>query len=547
MTADLYIRVSTDEQADKGYSQRDQDDRLRKYCEANNIKVRRVIYEDHSAKTFNRPQWNNWLFDLKKQRGQIDVILFLKWDRFSRNAGDAYQMISILRKLGVEPQAVEQPLDLAIPENKLMLAFYLAAPEVENDRRALNVTYGMMKARKEGRWMGKAPLGYANKITENGKKYIAQKEPDASILKWAFHTIAQGQYQVEQIFKEVNKKGFKVCKSGFWNILRNPVYCGKILTCGWKDLHKTYVPGQHEAIISETTFSEVQDFLDGKKKNYRTKVGGLEILQLRGFVKCPKCGKLLTGSASRGHGGLYYYYHCSSVCGTRFKSDRANELFLGELKKYVPCAGMLEVFKLVINEVYTTKTKNKTEELKALKTELEQLNSRVTKARDLLLAGDIDAGDYKDIKAASESRISLLENKIFDLNKGSANIKPLLDKALNSLSRLDTLYEEADTKRKREIIGSMYPEKLTFDGNDYRTSRLNEAVELIYKLGEGFSQNKKGQISKKTDLSLQVGLLGFEPRQTESKSVVLPLHHNPILLPILFGIAKVGVSSKNAK
>ena len=25
-----------------------------------------------------------------------------------------------------------------------------------------------------------------------------------------------------------------------------------------------------------------------------------------------------------------------------------------------------------------------------------------------------------------------------------------------------------------------------------------------------------------------VGLLGFEPRQTESKSVVLPLHHNPI-------------------
>lgn len=37
--------------------------------------------------------------------------------------------------------------------------------------------------------------------------------------------------------------------------------------------------------------------------------------------------------------------------------------------------------------------------------------------------------------------------------------------------------------RKGEIIGSMYPEKLTFDGNDYRTYRLNEAGELIYKLG----------------------------------------------------------------
>ncbi len=74
----------------------------------------------------------------------------------------------------------------------------------------------------------------------------------------------------------------------------------------------------------------------------------------------------------------------------------------------------------------------------------------------------------------------------------------------------------------------MYPEKLTFDGMGYRTSRLNEAVELIYKLGEGFSENKKGQISIKTDLSSLVVPRGFEPRQTESKSVVLPLYYGTI-------------------
>lgn len=39
--------------------------------------------------------------------------------------------------------AIEQPLDLRVPENKMMLAFYLAAPEVANDRRALNVFQGM--------------------------------------------------------------------------------------------------------------------------------------------------------------------------------------------------------------------------------------------------------------------------------------------------------------------------------------------------------------------------------------------------------------------
>ena len=55
--ADLYIRVSTDEQAEKGFSQRHQEEMLQKYCLVNNIMVRKVIYEDHSAKTFNRPQW----------------------------------------------------------------------------------------------------------------------------------------------------------------------------------------------------------------------------------------------------------------------------------------------------------------------------------------------------------------------------------------------------------------------------------------------------------------------------------------------------------
>lgn len=59
MKADLYIRVSTDEQAEKGYSQRDQEERLRKYCELKQIAIRNVIMEDHSAKTFNRPEWQN--------------------------------------------------------------------------------------------------------------------------------------------------------------------------------------------------------------------------------------------------------------------------------------------------------------------------------------------------------------------------------------------------------------------------------------------------------------------------------------------------------
>ena len=76
---------------------------------------------------------------------------------------------------------------------------------------------------------------------------------------------------------------------------------------------------------------------------------------------------------------------------------------------------------------------------------------------------------------------------------------------------MDELCERADNKGKREIIGSIYPEKLVFDGFNYRTDGLNEAVELIYKLGEGFSENKNGQTELNFDLSTSVTWIGFEP------------------------------------
>jgi site-specific DNA recombinase len=70
------------------------------------------------------------------------------------------------------------------------------------------------------------------------------------------------------------------------------------------------------------------------------------------------------------------------------------------------------------------------------------------------------------------------------------------------------LYQDGDLKTKRRIISSIFPEKLVFNGNNYRTARVNEAVELIYNVGHGFSENKNGQTDKNFDLSTQVNRIG---------------------------------------
>lgn len=224
----IYIRVSTDEQSEKDYSLGHQEERIRQYCKLQNIEVVGFYKEDHSAKSFERPAFKQLLAFLKKSRGATNLLLFLKWDRFSRNTGDAYSMINQLNKLGVEPQAIEQPLDLNVPENKIMLAFYLAAQEVENDRRALNVIGGMRRALKEGRYCTAAPKGYRNTRDEGDKPLLASGK-DAHHVRWIFEEVAKGVHSVKDVWRMASEKGFSIGRSNIWNLLRNPIHYGSCL------------------------------------------------------------------------------------------------------------------------------------------------------------------------------------------------------------------------------------------------------------------------------------------------------------------------------
>ena len=78
----LYIRVSTDEQAEKGYSQKHQDDRLRQYCEHHNIEIVGSFWEDYSGKTFDRPEFNKFIEHLKRNRISTDSLRTRTTPRF---------------------------------------------------------------------------------------------------------------------------------------------------------------------------------------------------------------------------------------------------------------------------------------------------------------------------------------------------------------------------------------------------------------------------------------------------------------------------------
>jgi|SRR5690554_6816463 len=478
--ADLYIRVSTDEQADKGYSQRSQEEMLRKYCGNNCIEVRNVIFEDYSAKSFNRPEWKKFLSTLKKHKNKINLVLFTKWDRFSRNAGDAYQMINVLRDLSVEPQAIEQPLDLSIPENKMMLAFYLAAPEVENDRRALNVFYGMRRAKKEGRYMGLAPVGYRNKIDESGNKYIAPKEPDATILHWAFEELSSGTFNTEQVWKKAKDKGLKCSKNAFWQLIRNPLYCGKIFLPKFKDEESCFVEGQHQAIISEEMYEKVQEILDGRGRIYRSKIQTRNDFPLRGFLICPICGNLLTASKSKGRNKYYSYYHCRKGCTYRIGIEKLNQAFEYELRRFIPRKEVYAIYRNILGEIYYELTQSSQVSKRQILHQLKDYENRISHIRNLLATQKIDPIDYLEIKTQYNSSVDDLNKKLNTLCGSIPAVETLLEKDINELMALDIIFEKGNIEDIRSLIQTLYPEKLLFYGTLIGKAEVNRILKFAY-------------------------------------------------------------------
>ena len=512
----LYIRVSTDEQADRGFSQRDQDQRLHEYCERNDLQVGKVIYEDYSAKTFNkRPAWSKLLAELKKTKGRnCNIILFTKWDRFSRNTANAYNMIDVLTAMDIEPNAIDQHLDLKVPESRIMLAVYIAMAEAENLRRGLNVVVGMRRGRLEGRWMGKAPAGYVNKIREDKTKYIELQEPEASHIKWAFKTLAEGTYATDVTWNLARERGMKCKRNTFWAVIRNPVYCGKVVVPPDEHNEMFLSDGKHQPLISEKLFWEVQDILNGRSKVQSVKAETPLNLPLRGFLYCPFCNKTLTGSPSKGRSEYYYYYHCKSPCKARFKADDINKDFERELLKFVPKPGMAELYKKVICDITMDDKENFEVSRKKLISEISDQNNIITKIRAMLLSDDLHIDDYKIMKSKCEEKITRLEAELNDI-KDKAAIKTdyatLVDEALKRLKKLYELYCNGTIEQKRYIIGSIFPAKWTIFENKGRTEKVNLAALLIYQINNTLRHKKTGVRTKiRTNSGLVPGA-GVEP------------------------------------
>ena len=509
----IYTRVSTDEQ-NNGYSPSDQKDKLHRYCENHNIEVVGFYHDDESGKTFNRPEWIKIMRFIRKNKNSVDVILFLKWDRFSRNVAEAYITIRDLRKLGVEAQSIEQPLDFEIPESKIMLSIYLAAPEVDNDRRALNIFHGIRRGKKEGRWLGACLKGYKNTRDANNRPIIAPEGGKMQkLIQKAFSEFATGMYNIEELRRKLNKEGLKASRCPFALMLKNKGYIGKVFIPAYKDEKEYWVDGIHPGIIDEKTFYAVQDILEGRRKKVPNKfLTFRDELPLRGYLICPQCGRNLSGSGSRGQfGNRFFYYHCTNGCKERHPAKEVNAKFEALLQNYVANPQTMKLYAAILKDQFKDKNTSGKSELEKVTQQIAKQKMRLSNAKGLMLDGEFSTEDYKEMKREIEGVIEQLSRDVTTLMSDSENYSSEIDECLDLLLNLNKYYTSAKTETKQRIIGSVFPEKMIFENKIVRTLKVNQVVSLICRNSKDFEGGEKKKNPKKSGSSRGVESEGFEP------------------------------------
>lgn len=492
----IYCRVSSEEQ-EKTCSLDEQERQIRSYCRRYGYNVIDVYREDCSAKSFdlNRPQMKKIYEYCKKNRGKINKILFLRWDRYSRNVEFAF---SYKRKfydeLGVEINSIESPIDFKGTEWSTTMAIYCGVAHTEDDKISRRTKDGIHGTLLKGKWANKAPRGYKN-VNNNGDKYVVIDPEKASLVRYAFEEISAGQKTPTLVMKEVQKKGLKVSESSFFEMLRNHFYCGEVYVPSYHEEPAQYVKGVHEPLVSKETFMKVQNRLNKVDKRDKKKVKVVkyphEDYYFYPFLLCPVCGEKVSASHSKGRNKKYAYYHCNHCYKYRVPAHKMNEDILRYIAKIRPCQAVLNLYEEVLSDVRADKFKDVNKEKNRIKDDIKKVEVRLQRLQDRYMDNEISSEDYKEIRQRYSDEIYALKNQIEIMKiPNRSDVEQQMAYAISFINNIERCLSVVEIPVKLDVLGSIFKGKMVFENGECRTAEYNPVIPLL--VGKSSYYNKKG-------------------------------------------------------
>lgn len=258
----LYIRVSTEKQADEGFSLDSQKERLQAFCVAHGWTVdERHVYVDAgiSGKTTDRAAFQSMMQAARD--GVISRIVVMKLDRLARNVKDFLSIADELKGVGCDLVLVKEAFDTSTAQGKFAITLFAAIAELEASTITERVLSGKAQKAKNGGYNGaRCPLGYEY---ANGAFTVIAAH--AETVRTVFDSFVAGETLLG-IAEKMNKARVTTARSGTWYastvraIVTNGFYAG---LAQWKEEE---VLGKHPAIISLDLYEQAIKRFDNIKR-----------------------------------------------------------------------------------------------------------------------------------------------------------------------------------------------------------------------------------------------------------------------------------------
>lgn len=402
---------------------------LLKYAKDHNLNIIEIKEEVVSGDSlFCRPQMLDLLKEVEENK--YDGVLVMDIDRLGRGGmKDQGIILEAFKESNTSIITPGKTYDLNNEYDEEMTEFktFFARRELKSITKRMQG--GRIRSVERGNYIGtRPPLGYDIEFI-NKDRTLKINTSEAEIIKIIFNMYEEGN-GASSIANHLNSLNLKTkdnndfSQSSILNIIRNPIYIGKV-TWNKKKSKKSKVPGKrrevkllakedwtisegkHEPIISEDQFNRCQDVLNGRYHiPYQLK--NKPVNPFAGLITCRICGKKMTMRSLRGIPRLMCVNKCGNV-SSRF--DIVEEDVLKALEDY------LINYKYEIENLQAKVNTSLLEDhLASTEKELITLMEQKNKLFDFLERGIYDEQTFIDRTKNLDQRIKEYKNTISKIN-----------------------------------------------------------------------------------------------------------------------------------
>ena len=299
-----------------------------------------AMYDDGgiSGATMERPALKRLIADI--EAGGIDTVVVYKVDRLTRSLMDFSKIVELFDRRGVAFVAVTQQFNTTTSMGRLTLNMLLSFAQFEREVTGERIRDKIAASKKRGMWMGGLPpLGY-----DVAERKLVANDREAETVRHIYRRYAvlgsvldlkdeldrneiKSKVRIDKFGRKTG--GSPLSRGALYLMLQNRIYRGEIV-------HKVKsYPGEHQAIIEEALWDEVQRKLAANRFDRATGVNAAQPSLLAGLIY-DDAGERMTPTHANKKGTRYRYYVSRGlVLGSRRHAPAGRRVPAGDIESLV--------------------------------------------------------------------------------------------------------------------------------------------------------------------------------------------------------------------